>query len=81
MLAQAKNLVIVVERSTDILGGALVFHGTRVPFQTFIDYLKAGDNLDDFLDDFPTVSREQVWQALEIVQETLMRESNASLIR
>ena len=79
MLAQTKDLSTIVQRSADILGGVLVFTGTRVPFQTFIDYLKAGDSLDDFLDDFPTVSREHVLQALEMVQETFMRQSDASL--
>ena len=56
-----------VQQSEDILGGALVFAGTRVPVHTLIDYLSAGDTVDEFLDDFPSVSREQVIQILESV--------------
>lgn len=47
----------VIESSRDVLSGTPVFKGTRVPVQTLIDYLEAGDSLDDFLTDFPTVSR------------------------
>ena len=49
----------------DILGGKPVFVGTRVPFQSLVDYIAAGHTLDQFLDDFPTVSREQALRALE----------------
>ena len=49
----------VKPRSQGILGGTPVFAGTRVPVQTMLDYLEAGDRLDDFLDQFPTVSRDQ----------------------
>jgi len=49
----------------DILGGKPVFVGTRVPFRTLVDYITAGHTLDQFLDDFPTVSREQAIAALE----------------
>lgn len=48
-----------------VLGGTPVFRGTRVPFQSLLDYLEGGQTLDDFLDDFPTVSREAAVQALE----------------
>jgi uncharacterized protein (DUF433 family) len=51
--------------SPDIMGGTPVFAGTRVPIQTLIDYLKAGESIDDFLDGFPTVTREQVITLLE----------------
>lgn len=47
----------LVTRDKDILGGTPVFTGTRVPVQTLLDYFAAGDTLDAFLDDFPTVSR------------------------
>lgn len=50
----------VVSISDEIMGGTPVFSGTRVPIQTLIDFLTAGDTIDDFLDGFPTVSREQV---------------------
>ena len=50
----------VVTSSKEVMGGTSVFAGTRVPIQTLIDFLKAGDSIDDFLEGFPTVSREQV---------------------
>ena len=55
----------VVQRSPDILGGTPVFAGTRVPVKTLIDYLEAGDRLEDFLQDFPTVTREQAVAVLK----------------
>jgi uncharacterized protein (DUF433 family) len=55
----------IVTRDPDVLGGTPVFRGTRVPFQTLLDYLEGGQTLDDFLDDFPTVSRETAVHALE----------------
>ena len=54
-----------VSRSPDILGGTPVFSGTRVPVQTLIDYLEAGDSIDEFLEGFPTVTRELVLAFLE----------------
>ncbi len=55
----------VVTSSIDIMGGTVVFAGTRVPTQTLIDFLSAGDNIDEFLDGFPTVRREQVIEFLD----------------
>jgi uncharacterized protein (DUF433 family) len=55
----------VIHSDPDILGGTPVFVGTRVPFKAMIDYLEANHPLDEFLDDFPTVSREQAIAALE----------------
>lgn len=49
----------IVHSDPDILGGVPVFVGTRVPVKTLLDYLEAGDSLDEFLDHFPSVSREQ----------------------
>jgi uncharacterized protein (DUF433 family) len=49
----------------EVLGGALVFAGTRVPVRSLFDHLEGGDSLDDFLEGFPTVSREQAVAALE----------------
>ena len=60
----SKNTVI--ECSREILGGTPVFRGTRVPVRTLMDYLEAGDNIKEFLDDFPTVSEKQAKQVLEI---------------
>ena len=56
----------------EIMGGTPVFAGTRVPFQTLLDYLEGGDSLDAFLDDFPTVSRELAVDALGMVNEGLI---------
>ena len=57
---------IVIDR--DILGGTPVFRGTRVPFQTLLDYLESGETLGEFLDDFPTVSRESAVASLELAK-------------
>jgi uncharacterized protein (DUF433 family) len=61
----------VIESSSEILAGTPVFAGTRVPVQNLIDYLEAGDSLDDFLQAFPSVKREQAVAALEIARESL----------
>ena len=55
----------VVSSTPEIMGGTPVFPGTRVPVQTLLDYLKAGDTIEDFLEGFPTVTREQVVAFLE----------------
>ena len=55
----------IVTCSVDILGGTPVFAGTRVPVQTLLDYLENGDSIDEFLEGFPTVKREQVIAFLE----------------
>lgn len=55
----------IISASPDIMGGTPVFAGTRVPVQTLLDYLKGGESIDDFLDGFPTVTREQVITLLE----------------
>ena len=60
----AKN-VHVITRSPEIMGGTPVFAGTRVPVQTLLDYLKAGESINDFLEGFPTVTKEQVITFLE----------------
>ncbi len=62
----------LIQRSDDVLGGIPVFAGTRVPVRTLIDYLVSGERLDDFLDDFPTVSREQAVGMLELAKATLL---------
>lgn len=66
----------VVHSDPGILGGVPVFVGTRVPVKTLYDYLEGGDSLDDFLDDFPTVTREQAVAALELGRG--MTESHAA---
>ena len=64
----------LIQRSPKILGGTPVFASTRVPIRILIDYLKAGDDVVKFLDDFPTVKREQVTGVLEIAGELLLAE-------
>jgi uncharacterized protein (DUF433 family) len=54
-----------VSRDADVMGGAPVFAGTRVPVQTLLDYLEGGDTIDEFLVGFPSVKREQVIAFLE----------------
>jgi uncharacterized protein (DUF433 family) len=60
-----KTDVITVDQ--EILGGTPVFKGTRVPIETLFDHLESGIAIDDFLDDFPTVTKEQVIQVLKLV--------------
>lgn len=62
----------VIVKDPEILGGTPVFKGTRVPFQTLLDYLEGGETLDEFLDDFPTVTREAAIAALELAKSTLV---------
>jgi len=63
----------LITSSKNVLGGTPVFTGTRVPFQSLIDYLEAGDSIDTFLEDFPTVTREQVIVALETAKEAFIK--------
>ncbi len=65
----------VIHCDREILGGMPVFAGTRVPVKALYDYLEGGDSLDEFLEDFPSVSREQAVAALEMGRE--MTEKNA----
>lgn len=62
-MASESNSVII--QDPEILSGEPVFRGTRVPFQTLLDYLEGGDTLDEFLEQYPGVSREQAIAALE----------------
>lgn len=62
MAAEKQSLIT---STPDILGGTPVFRGTRVPVQTLIEYLEGGQTIDDFLEGFPTVTREQVIAFLE----------------
>jgi uncharacterized protein (DUF433 family) len=55
----------LISSSPDVMGGTPVFAGTRVPIQTLLDYLEGGETIDDFLEGFPTVRREQVIAFLE----------------
>jgi uncharacterized protein (DUF433 family) len=62
----------IVSSDPDVQGGAAVFSGTRVPLKNLIDYLEAGDSIEQFLEDFPSVSREQAVAALELAKEALV---------
>jgi uncharacterized protein (DUF433 family) len=61
----------------EIMGGTTVFAGTRVPVQTFVEYLEAGDSLDEFLLDFPSVTRDQAVAVLELAKQLLVASAAA----
>lgn len=63
---------LIISTSPEIMGGTPVFSGTKVPVQTLLDYLKAGESIDDFLDGFPTATREQVIALLEETEKQLV---------
>jgi len=73
-----KERLDVVSVSPEVMSGTPVFKGTRVPIRNLIDYLEAGDSLDEFLDDFPSVTREQAVAALEIAGAWLTSSAIAS---
>jgi uncharacterized protein (DUF433 family) len=62
----------IVVRDPEIMSGTPFFRGTRVPFQTLLDYLEGDETLDEFLDHFPGVSREMAFEALESAKESLL---------
>jgi uncharacterized protein (DUF433 family) len=64
----------IISKSPEIMGGTPVFVGTRVPIQTFFEYLKAGDSINDFLDGFPTVTKEQIMTLLEEIRQQIIEE-------
>lgn len=68
----------LITTSPDRLGGTPVFAGTRVPVQTLIDYLEAGDSLDVFLTQFPSVSREHAIAVLEVAKRALVAHATAA---
>lgn len=69
---------LAVHSDPEIMGGTPVFVDTRVPFQTLLDYLEAGDPLGEFLEDFPSVSREQAVAALEQAKEALLARAHSA---
>lgn len=71
-------LATVIHSDPDILGGTPVFVGTRVPFRNLIDYLERNHSLDEFLDSFPSVSREQAVAALEAAHEAVSAGARSS---
>jgi uncharacterized protein (DUF433 family) len=64
----------IISCDEEVMGGTLVFAGTRVPVESLIAHLKAGDRLDDFLEGFPTVSREQAEAFLELALHAVLAE-------
>lgn len=66
----------IINIDPDILGGTPVFYGTRVPISNLFDYLKTGESIDFFLDDFSGVQREQVIKLLEMFQKLIETSSN-----
>lgn len=69
-------VLTIYHSDPEILGGTPVFVGTRVPVRNLLDYLEAGDSLDEFLDDFPSVTREQAVAALRIARRMLVENAN-----
>ncbi len=61
----------VIMSSEDVLGGTLVFAGTRVPIKNLMDYLKTSHTIDDFLEDFPSVTRDQVAAVIDLARDQL----------
>lgn len=70
-----------IQSNERILGGTPVFAGTRVPFQTFLDYLEGGYSIDEFLEEFPTVKKEQVIQILESWKREMSETHNEVVAR
>jgi uncharacterized protein (DUF433 family) len=68
----------VVHSDPEILSGIPVFVGSRVPFQNLIDYIEAGHTLDEFLDDFPSVNRDQALAALEEAKEAMLASARSA---
>ena len=62
----------IIVKDPDLLGGTPVFRGTRVPFQALLDYLEGGNTLDEFLDDFRTVTKDAAVEALELAKSLLV---------
>jgi uncharacterized protein (DUF433 family) len=65
----AKEIIV---KDPEILGGTAVFRGTRVPFQALLDYIEGGQTLNEFLDDFPTVTRAAAISALELAKSLVV---------
>lgn len=67
-----KDSSAIISVAPDVMGGTPVFAGTRVPLQTFLDYMDAGETMDDFLEGFPTVTREQLVAFLEEAKDLMV---------
>lgn len=69
MSQKPESMLSVIQNNLEIMGGTPVFKGTRVPVQTFFDYIEGDETIEAFLDDFPTVKKEQVIQLLEYLKK------------
>jgi uncharacterized protein (DUF433 family) len=74
----AERRVPAIHSDPEIMGGTPVFVGTRVPFQTLLDYLEGGEPLSEFLEDFPTVTPEQAIAAIEQAKEALLARAHSA---
>lgn len=74
----APNLSSLVSSNPKIMGGTVVFVGTRVPLSTFFEHLEAGDSLDIFLDNFPSVTRDQTVAILEALRLVVEERASAA---
>jgi uncharacterized protein (DUF433 family) len=63
----------VINRDPDVLGGTPVFRGTRVPVRILLEHLEAGDRIDDFLENYPSVTREQAIELIDLAIEQLTK--------
>jgi uncharacterized protein (DUF433 family) len=72
------DISAIIDSSSGVLGGTTVFRGTRVPVKNLIDCLEAGETIDQFLDEFPSVSRAQAVAALEAARERLTVDARTS---
>ena len=77
-MAPTISLRDIVEVSQEVMSGVPVFRGTRVPVQTLLDHLEAGDSLDDFLADFPTVQRDQAVRFVELAGKAALAPLSAN---
>jgi len=73
-MKRERKAVGIMEVDSEKLSGTPVFTGTRVPIQNFFDYIEGGDSLETFIDDFPTVKREQALGLIELMKELLFAE-------
>jgi uncharacterized protein (DUF433 family) len=75
------RLAEAIACSPEVMSGTPVFKGTRVPIQTLIDHLEAGDGLGVFLADFPSVTRDQAVAVIELATDALLADADAALAR
>jgi uncharacterized protein (DUF433 family) len=75
------DLAAVVSASPEVMSGTPVFRGTRVPVKNLLDYLAAGDSIDEFLDQFPTVKREQAAALIALAEKLLLSSVNEAPTR